>query len=515
MFVGKRRVGALALSLALVAPMLAACGGGSTATTATSAPAAAAATAAPAMAATAEPAMAATAAPAMAATAEPAMAATAAPAMAATAAPAMAATAQVGTGSSVTGNGSGATAGASGDVTKIKVEDGANIRIVVNGNPTEQQIYLDGVDRFRKLFPNVTVKVDVNNDQYETNLKAAFAAGTAQDVLLLPPQLLGAFGPEGLLLPMDDAMATAGVKKSDFVDALINLFTLDGKTYGIPKDFNPLVMFINTDVASAAGVNPTSIKTWDDMKAAAKKMTSGEGAAKKYGVCINPDIERLGSQMLQNGNLIVQDKKAVFNQPTGVAAVDFWKSFQTDGTGELYKNMGKGWCGEAFATRTAAMAYEGGWIIPYLADKANGATDIKYTAIQAPIPTGGKAASWLFTNGFGINAKTKYPMASAALALFMTSANNQSALIPLGLAQPSIKSLASDPYFTKNPIAGELVKAGQNGFSSDAVLGGPVIKGDVTSAINKALETIFLNQGSTADGLNAGAKEVDTILSSQ
>lgn len=508
-----KRIQAFALMLALIVPLLAACGGGNGSgtapTAATGGTGGDAATTAPVAEATA---MAAPTAMAE-ATAAPADAATAAPA--ATAAGAAAPTAMTGTGSSVSGEGTGATAGASGDITKLAVEDGAAIRIVVNGNPTEQQIYLDGVKRFNTLFPNVKVTVDVNNDQYETNMKAAFAAGTAPDVLLLPPQLLGAFAPEGLLLPIDDAIAKAGVQKTDYLDALINLFTIDGKTYGIPKDFNPLVMFVNNDVASKAGVDPASIKTWDDLKAAAKKMTSGEGASKKYGMCINPDMERMGSQFLQNGNLIIQDKKSVFNTETGVAAVDFWKSFQTDGSGELFKNMGKGWCGEAFASQTAAIAYEGGWIIPFLADPANGATNIKYTAIQAPTPPNGKPASWLFTNAFGINAKTQYPNAAAALVLFLTSANNQSTLIPLGLAQPSLKALADNQYYKDNAVAAQLVQAGKNGFSSDAVLGGPVLKGDITTALNKALETIFLNQGSTADILNSAAQEVDSILASQ
>jgi multiple sugar transport system substrate-binding protein len=508
---------ALVLFFALIVPALAACGGGGTTTTggtsATTAAGTGATTAAGtgSEAATADAGAEATAMPEMTAEADAATA----EAGAATAEAGAEPTAQVGTGSAVTGEASGATAGASGDVTKIAVEEGAQLRIVVNGNPTEQQIYLDGVDRFRELFPNIDVQVDVNNDQYETNMQAAFAAGTAPDVLLLPPQLLGRFGPEGLLLPLDDAMQQAGVQKSDYVDALINLFTLDNQTLGVPKDFNPLVMFVNTDIAQEAGVDPATIKTWQDLQDAAQKMTSGEGAAKRYGICLNPDIERLGSQMLQGGSAIIQDGKAVFNQESGVAAVNFWKSFQEAGTGELFRNMGKGWCGEAFAGRNAAIAYEGGWIIPYLADPANGATDINYTAIQAPTPEGGEAASWLFTNAFGVNAETQYPNAAAALALYLTSANNQSAQIELGLAQPSLKALADNPYYQENEVAATLVQAGQNGYSSDTVLGGPLVKGDVTGAINRSLEAIFLNQSEVQAGLDAAAQEVDSILASQ
>src|SRR5439155_16327251 len=189
--------------------------------------------------------------------------------------------------------------------------------------------------------------------------------------------------------------------------------------------------------------------------------TSGSGPSKTFGMCLNPDIQRYGSSILQNGNPIIQDNKATFNDPKGVEAIDFWYGFKKDGTGELYKEMGKGWCGEAFSGKNAAMVVEGGWIIPFLADPANGATDLKYTAIPLPIPTGGQPATWLFTNAFAASGKTQYPNAAAALVLFLTGAMNEKALITSGLAQPSLKTLASDPYFNNNPVQKVLVDQGQ------------------------------------------------------
>ncbi len=484
-----RRNGALILALALLLPRLAACGGGA-ATQPTAAPGGAAPTAAPA--------------PTNAPAATSAPAPTTAPA--ATSAPA--ATAAPG-GAMV----EGATAGAAGDVTKIKVEDGAELRIVVNGNATEQKLYQDGVARFNKVLPNVKVKLDVNNDNYETNMKAQFAANTAPDVFLLPPQLLGAFGPQGLLLALDDAMNAAGAKTSDYVDSPMKLFQIEGKTYGIPKDFGTLVIFVNNQMAQEAGVDIASIKDWDGLKAAAQKMTKGEGPGKTFGMCLNPDIERYGASMLQKGNPITKDGKATFNQPSGVETIDYWYSFKKDGVGELYKEMGKGWCGEAFSGKKAAMVMEGGWLVPFLADPANGATDLKYTAIELPLPAGGQKGDLLFTNAFGVNAKTKYPNAAAALAIFLTSAANQKALLPSGLATPSLKALANDPYFDTNPTAKLLVQAGSYGTSSDIALGGPTKKGDVAAKINQALEAIFLGQAATKDALDQAAQEVDAILS--
>jgi multiple sugar transport system substrate-binding protein len=505
----RKRISALTLLLALAVPMLAACGGSSTGTTSTPASGGGAATSAAAPTAAAE----ATAAPAAEATTAPAAgAATTAPAAEATAAPdtGAATTAPAAGGGAMT---EGATAGASGDVTKIQVEDGAQLRFAVAGNATEQKLYQEGVDRFSKIFPNVKVTLEPIPDQYDTAIKAGMSGGTAQDVFLLDGELMGAFAPNALLLPLDDAMSSAGVQAADYYESLTPLYQQDGKTYGIPKDFGTLVVFVNDEMAQKAGVDPAGIKTWDNLKAAAQKMTVGEGPGKTYGMCLTPDIQRYGAAMLQNGNTIIQDNKAVFNDAKGVAAIDFWYGFKKDGTGELYKELGKGWCGEAFSGKNTAMVLEGGWLVPFMADPANGATDLKYTAIPLPTPPGGQPATWLFTNAFAASGKTQYPKAAAALVLFLTSAMNEKALIPSGLASPSLKALASDPFFTDNPNQKVLVEQGKSGKLADVVLGGPIHKGDVIDAINKdGLEPIFLGAQSAQDALNAAAQKLDAAL---
>jgi multiple sugar transport system substrate-binding protein len=407
----------------------------------------------------------------------------------------------------------GATAGANGNITAIQVEDGATLRFVAPANATEQQLYLEGAARFQELFPSVTVNFEPINDQYLTTMIAEFTAQTGPDVLLVDGEVMGNIGANGLLLPLDEYMQQAGAQVADYVDPLIELYQQDGQTYAIPKDFNPLVVFINTEMAAAANVDPTSIQTWDDLKQAAAAMTQGEGAGKTYGMCLNPDILRYGAAMFQNGNPIIENNQAVFDQSSGVEALEFWYSFKDEGTGELYAALGRGWCGEAFGGRSTAMAVEGGWMVPFLADPAQGATDLQYTAIPLPIPAGGEQATWLFTNGIGANGNTQYPNAAAALAIFLTSAANQQALIPSGLAQPSLKALADDPYYQENAVAKVLVDQAQYGRLADTVLGGPLLKGDIINTINQeGIEPLFLGAMSAAEALSAAAAEVNQLL---
>lgn len=393
----------------------------------------------------------------------------------------------------------------------LEIEQGATLRFQAAGNPTEQQLYVEGAQRFQEACPGVTMTFEPLND-YQTQMRAAFSAGTAPDVFLLDGELMGAFAPNGLLLPLDEAMAAAGVSGDNYFQPTFELYRWEGVTYGLPKDFNPLVVFINTDMAEAAGVDPASIQTWDDWAAAAEAMSSGDGPGRTYGLCLNSDILRSGALIFQTGNPFIEGNQAVFNGEDAVRAIEFWKSFKDNNTGALYGDLGRGWCGEAFAGRASAMAVEGGWIVPFLADPANGATDLNYTAIPLPIPEGGEQASWLFTNGFAANASTQYPKAAAAAVLFLAGEENQRALIPSGLAQPSWRSLAQDPYFSENPVARVLVQAGEYGRLADTVLGGPVKKGDVIATLNEAQERIFLDVQTVQEAMDQAAQEVNEIL---
>jgi len=148
-----------------------------------------------------------------------------------------------------------------------------------------------------------------------------------------------------------------------------------------------------------------------------------------------------------------------------------------------------------------------------ISDPNYGAKQFNYTAIPFPTPPGGKQATWLFTNAFGANARTKYPQAAAALVLFLTSYANQQALIPTGLAQPSLKALANDSYYSTNPIAKVLVSQSPYGYDVNTVLGGPTNVGNVVTAINQqAIEPIFLGTTPAQQGLEQAAKAVDQTL---
>lgn len=102
-----------------------------------------------------------------------------------------------------------------------------------------RQILLDcGVSN-----PDVRVKYEPIPANYGQVIRTEVAAGTEPDIYYMDIFEFPFFAGEGVLQPLDDYMAEQGISRDDFIASLINAFTFDGQTYGIPKDFNTLALF--------------------------------------------------------------------------------------------------------------------------------------------------------------------------------------------------------------------------------------------------------------------------------
>ena len=110
-------------------------------------------------------------------------------------------------------------------VKKLDVESGATLRVSGWGNPSEQQVTRDMLDRFTKVYPDVKINYEPIPDDYTTKLKTQISGGSEPDVFYVDAVLADELIDSSKLLKLNDSMTAAGVKKSDYYDALINIFS--------------------------------------------------------------------------------------------------------------------------------------------------------------------------------------------------------------------------------------------------------------------------------------------------
>ncbi|CAM3881886.1 MULTISPECIES: ABC transporter substrate-binding protein [Paenibacillus] len=121
----------------------------------------------------------------------------------------------------------------------------------------------------------------------------------------------------GMAEPLDEYIAKDGfsVEEDYKVDT-----RLDGKVYALPGKFNPWYVLLNKDHLEEAGLAVPTDWTWDDYADYAKKLTQGEGSAKRYGTYFHGP---------QGGGWLEFLKLKMANQPQDT---DFLKA---DGTSNL------------------------------------------------------------------------------------------------------------------------------------------------------------------------------------
>jgi multiple sugar transport system substrate-binding protein len=239
------------------------------------------------------------------------------------------------------------------------------------------------------------------------------------------------------------------------------------------------------------------------MREAAKALTK-DGVA---GFCMGPDWARFAPSSFNHGaNFTNEDyTESMLDDPANVQAAQFWADMRfQDQSLFAPSDIGASWCGEAIGKKLAAMTWEGGWMISFLGKDY---ADVDYKIV--PLPAGPQGVSdVLFTNGIGVNAKSQFPRAAAALAIYMSSRENQEAILQTGFALPVIADLLDHEWFNDHPNEAALAEMGKVG---KLAYWGPYT-GKVQTAVTQSLERVWLQEQEVEPSLQKGSEEVGTAL---
>jgi multiple sugar transport system substrate-binding protein len=386
----------------------------------------------------------------------------------------------------------------------LAVEDGAVITFSGWGDETEQQIYRDSIVRFQEVCPGVTVNYEPIPAEFQTKLKSQMAGGTAPDVFYVDDQLMTAFAPTGQLLPLDEYMAEAGVSRDDFIPALLTIFTLDGQTYALPKDWGTLGLVYIPEVFDEAGVDyPTEDWTWDDLRTTAQAISESTDYG---GFCQNADWARFAPWAFSNGGAYANEDftAGMLDTPEVKDMAQMVFDMYDEGSLVTASDVGAGWCGEAIGKKLVGMTLEGGWMVNFMRQSY---PDQDWAAVLVPQgPT--TRADVIFTNAIGVNASTEYPAAAAAFAIYVTGRENQAAIVETGFA-----------YSTHPDQAGMIVDANDKAIAAGGLLPDSRVAywgpntGKVNDIVSKALERVYLGDQDVDESFAQAQEEVDAALS--
>lgn len=277
--------------------------------------------------------------------------------------------------------GGGGSSSSGGDALTAK----GPIKIWYSNNAQEVEWGKQAVDAWNADHPDekVTAQEIPAGKSSEEVITAAISGGTAPCLIYnTAPAAVADFQKIGGLVNLSEFPDGASYIEARSGDAADQFQSADGDYYQMPWKSNPVVMFYNKDMFTAAGLDPENPKlsTYADFLATAKQLVSSKAAP--YAVYPSPASDfyqpwfdfypMFGAQ--SDGEQLLKDGKATFTDEAGMDVANFWAELYKEGLAGKETSTD-----DLFATQQMAIAFAGPWAVANYEGKVNWGT--------APVPT--------------------------------------------------------------------------------------------------------------------------------
>src|SRR5512141_2406837 len=351
-------------------------------------------------------------------------------------------------------------------IVEVTPTPGANPEAVIQGVEPNAEItfwtfylsptfddYIKGtIARFNEAYPGVKVNWEDHQATFQDDLRNAFAAGNAPDVinLSISEGWVSDYATQGLLLPLDDALPETVV--GQYFPNLWDQQLVDGKHYQLPWYQGINVDLVNKQLLDKAGVKVEEFpKTIQELPALCKTIKEKTGTLCDIRLTTN---DLLAQMTYEGGVKVISDdgKKFTFDSPDAAAwlqmYVDMVKAGTVDKTVLITDQDRTGL--DLFTSGKAAFYATGPNLIRDV--RANNPGLYGYLdVVPAPVGKSGVVGKGLMA--LSIKADTKFPNASLALAQFFTNPKSMLEFSKIVSIYPSTPASYDDPFFSTPSVA--------------------------------------------------------------
>lgn len=414
--------------------------------------------------------------------------------------------------------GGGTPAAGTADKTPEATGDTAGDAKESSGGPVEITMWggwggdqVTQLDAQLELFNQSQDKIRVTyavQDAMEQKLLTAIASGEVPDVVLWDRFNTGVYAPKGALTPIDDLVERDGVDLAKFYEPAVDELIYQDQLYGIPLTVDARVLFYNKDMLAAAGVDPASIKTWDDLREAAKKCTIRENDVLTQAGFSLFEVGLFNIWTGQAGGKIVDASAspatAAFNSAEGLSVLNQWSAMLNED--KVYElGFEEGYGNDAFKAGKLAITYDGPWLLAGYNEAG-----LNYGVIE-PV-TGPKGDKATFMGGFGLAIPNQAKNKDAAwefIKWWTTQPQNGVEFAKISENLPANKDAAADPYFAEDEILSVFTKTLEYAQIRAKVPGYSDVEG---LAIIPQLQLFMAGEQTAEEALAAAEKQGNDIL---
>lgn len=291
-------------------------------------------------------------------------------------------------------------------------------------------------DEFEAANPGIKIDIQVVAwGDYWTMLEAAGTGGSLPDVFWMHSNEFYKYASNNMLLDL-----TGRIKKTSAFDikkypaGLVSIYNYKNKQYSVPKDFDTIGLWYNKTLFDAVGVkHPDATWTWDDLYAAAKKLTNKSKGV--YGICVPlKNQEGYYNFIYQNGGTVISadKKKSGYADPSTIAAMEYYVRFIKEGLSPSLEltSVADSTPSEMLGSGICAMGFFGSW---NLSGFSSNDYFVKNCDV-AVLPKGKVQASIFNGLGHAIAYNTKHPDEAWKFVEYLSSKKGQDRQAELGVA---------------------------------------------------------------------------------
>lgn len=302
---------------------------------------------------------------------------------------------------------------------------------------------------FNKEYPKIKVK---QIDEDVVKLKALQAAGDPPDIWRPTGPQIPALVAQGQLLDLTDALRASGVDNATTYPAA-QLYTVNGKQYGAPKDWSPdFTIFVNNKLFQKAGIpipDPKKPLSWAQVGELARKLTvKSGGATSQFGLAGSWELlgpaRTIQVALAEDGeSLYSKDDKsiALSSNPRAVGALKFMADLAKDGATHSPLDPSATWGGDEFMKGKVAMANYGYWFNAQI-NSGKTAVGTDYTLLPAPYwnDPSARIDPTVSATGWVISSKTKNAQAAFDLLKWYVAGPQAVERAKAGWGYPALKA---------------------------------------------------------------------------
>lgn len=368
-------------------------------------------------------------------------------------------------------------------------------------------------DAFEAKNPNIKIKVEVTPwSQYWTKLEAAALGESMPDVFWMHSNNFVKYASGKQLLDLSSKVKNTNIMSLDnFPKGLVDLYTLDGKNYAIPKDYDTIALWYNKTLFDENKISyPDATWDWNKLLEVAQKLTNP--AKGIYGFAAPADQqEGYYNFIYQNGGYVISKdkKKSGYSlketQESIQWEVDLSQKYKVSPTQDKFADTSYV---QYFESGKVAMALFGSWMVSQF--KAN--DYVKSNCDLAVIPKGKQKATIYNGLGNAASAKTKYPEEAWKFLEFLGTKEANTIQAEKGAAIPAFKG-TEQPWIAFSKEFNLKVYPEMLDY-------GVIYPNSKTQSKWEQLETdtfkkVWMKELTVEDGCNQLAKKMDELLATE